>query len=1116
VCWFGFGCVISRLKTFLPVRFSRILFHRLLFCLGGLLAVPGRATPVDFNLPAQPLASALLLFAQQARVEVLYSYDDLKSVPSSVLVGRYEPDDALNHLLKNTGFAARRNLLGKFVVTRTTKPTGSVEGRILTQAGEPARRVTVALAALRLRTLTDETGAFVFPAVPPGTYRLVAGGTGYQLLEQPGVLVEAGQARTLGPLHLQTASEVTELEPYLVRDQDDRLLIGEGVGAAPRRAAGNLDLPRTEDNALPFTIFTREQIARSGVVQLNEFFQRELLDGDSSAPPEQNGQTDSFISGSSNLNLRGYGETETVVLVNGRRLPETITDQTGQMGAPDVNLVPLSLVQQVEVLPVSASALYSGNAVGGVINIVLSPAADGTEVRTTYTNALGGFNAPQSSVSLQHSRTLLGGALRLRLNATFTQTEPAVESEFHYQQARLAGTIGLAPRATPNVASTDGSPLFGPGSPSFTSVAPGADGTGGLAAFDGRQGVLNRSLFDTPAGLASSFNSSDYVYGREQRRMALYGSAVYDVRPWLQLGIDATYASTVVHRGYDLFESDLTLPAGSPFNPFHQPVHIVLNEIASRLGPDYSEAQLESYAVVASALLKLPAGWQVTLDGQYANNVARYRGLLDPDPGRWQEAVDAGQYNPLRDPQVFGAPDVFYDRVLVYYGGPGRFVTMGDYDTFQGTARVTHEGLELPTGKGTVNGGVDYGVNRLAPYTEERRFADGTPAADIVRWSGRTLERMSVFGELQAPLVPAARLPRPLKTVELDLAARYTVSTQSNETNLAPTFGLKMDFTGGFSFRGSYTTSNRFPTPIMSRPLAEGSGGGSPGVPAQIFDPLRRERYEVETRTVINPNIRPEAAATQTAGLIWRHGKTHRFRASLDFADTTKTNEIKAPEPQAFVNNESSFPDRVLRTTPPPGPPPTPDRITTVLTGTLNAARRHSQNWSAALDYSWNEVLGGTLELRGRWVWYQRYDHQLFATSPVVDELNEPDGFAPGLLRHRLSFGTAWSNPRYGFGIDAHYLSERILPRIEWPAQGSDHIKPYWQFDAFAQADLTPWLPGRHDGSRDKFRLTAQLRVNNLSNFEFPKYVNDASGAGVQPYGDWRGRTFSFSLTASF
>ena len=44
--------------------------------------------------------------------------------------------------------------------------------------------------------------------------------------------------------------------------------------------------------------------------------------------------------------------------------------------------------------------------------------------------------------------------------------------------------------------------------------------------------------------------------------------------------------------------------------------------------------------------------------------------------------------------------------------------------------------------------------------------------------------------------------------------------------------------------------------------------------------------------------------------------------------------------------------------------------------------------------------------------------------------------------------------------------------------------------------------------------LRAQARVNNLFESAFPLYANSASG--VQPYGDWRSRTYSLSLTASF
>jgi hypothetical protein len=42
------------------------------------------------------------------------------------------------------------------------------------------------------------------------------------------------------------------------------------------------------------------------------------------------------------------------------------------------------------------------------------------------------------------------------------------------------------------------------------------------------------------------------------------------------------------------------------------------------------------------------------------------------------------------------------------------------------------------------------------------------------------------------------------------------------------------------------------------------------------------------------------------------------------------------------------------------------------------------------------------------------------------------------------------------------------------------------------------------------------VRINNVMNARFPRDVDDASGAGVQPYGDWRGRVYSLSATFGF
>lgn len=1074
------------------------------------------AAPVRFDLPAQSAADALLAFSNQARTEVLFSFDELQRARSTAVHGALEPEEALARLLSGTGFAARRNRAGKFVAMRISPPAGAIRGRLLTRDEQPARGIQIVIPGTAHQAVTDRTGTFLLPGLPATTYRLRTAPEGYRPIEFNSVPVESDQVTVLPPQVLEPAESPTLLEPYLVEGQSTRRESLNRAELGHRVAIGNLDLPRTENDALPYRIFKRERIARSGVVDLNQFLQRELLDSDATTRPlDQSGNRSSFLAGSTNLNLRGFGADATIILVNGRRLPESPATESGYLGTPDVNFIPLSLVEQIEVLPVSASALYTGNPVGGVINIVLRPDLNATEITTTYTNAMGGYDAPQGSVSLMHGRSFHDDRVRVRFNASLARTEPATEAELGFRRANLqtpAESGAPLYRATPNVRSQDLSPLFGPGTPAFTSVAPGADGSGGLAAFAGRQGVRSLALFDSAGGLAVAPDSLDQPYGRRQTRASYFGSVLWDIFPRLQAGVDAVYTRTIVNRGYDIVSGDLALAADSPFNPFGRDVFVSLNETATALGERYSEARLELFSAVGGVLVRLPGDWSVSGDAQYTRNVARYRGLAGVDADRWQELVDTGLYNPLRDTQVHAPPAAFYDHALRYYGYKDRFIKVGDYTTIDTAARVTNQSLPLPTGLSSFTAGADYRMTTLADYTEAAHFADGTLSGQSVLWRGRTLERISAFGELQAPLLPAARLPRWLRLIEAEFAVRYVASDLSRETNVAPTVGLKADFTSGWSGRVSFTTANRYPTSAMSRPIQSGSGGG-PGVNyAYIYDPVRNENYNIETEDDPNPAIVTEAAVTQTAGVIYQRGGRHRLRAALDFVDTRKTNELIYLEPQMVINLDHLFPGRITRASPAPGDPQAVGPITSLVTGLVNSSWRHSQNWTAALDYAWNECRGGTFELHGRLVYFQRYQRQVLADSAVVDQFAAPDGTAAGLMRWRANFGAAWSNRHWGFGIDGQYYHRRLLPAIEWTSQGSRHIAGTTQYDVFVEGDLSrlhPWFGWRGG-------LRGQVRVNNVFATPFPRYANDASGAGVQPYGDWRGRTLSVSLSASF
>jgi len=1082
------------------------------------------AEPVDFNLPAQSADGALMAFCKQARVELLFSFDELHRTRSTAVQGRLEPEEALNRLLKGTGYAAVKNAKGKFVVVQLVQK-GSIRGSLLTPDGSAAERIRVTVPSIGLAAATDKLGCFEFPSMPPGTYALEAEGSGFQPMEIDDVRVTSGRAVLLEALTMQTLSIPAKLAPFVVEAKSVRTgpLSDEDAPPIPRTAVGDLDQPRSENDALDYSIFTRDQISRSGVVNLNEFLQREILDSSATLPPEQNGTAQSFTSDSRNLALRGYGADATIILVDGRRLPEVVTAlpanlTTGPVAPQsDVNVIPMNLIERVEVLPVSASAIYSGSPIGGVINIVLRPNVNTTELTTTYTNALADFDASQSSMSLLHGETLLGGALHVRLNATFTTITPPTESELGYIRASLLENPepeNQLFRATPNVSSASLAPLFGPGTPSFTSVAPGSNGTGGLAAFSGRQGVQELSLYEPPGGgLADSINALDFPYGRKERSESVFGSVTYDAFPWLQVGLDATASRTVNNSGYSVFNGSLDVPAASPFNPFGQDVNVTLNETAPSLGEAYNEAHIDYYSAVLGLLVRGPAEWEASLDAQYGLSVTRYRGIEGVDNARWQQLVDEGTYNPLRDTQVYGPPKEFYDQAVVFYGSEGSFVTLGDYDTFDSSLRISNSAMALPTGIGSITVGGDYRYARLESYVDLLRYGDGSLATLPTTWVGRSLQRLSGFGELKAPLVPSRWLPSWIKSVEADLAARYTTSDIAKEANLAPTGAVKVDFAGGLSARASFATSNTFPPPVFSRGYSEGISTTGTGVvvSTKVFDPRRGEEQEtVQASDAFNPNLVPEAAVTQAAGIIYQTGVVHQFRASVDFVNTVTSGEIVYLQAPQVVDLESVFPQRVSRAQASPGDPFGVGPITSVLTGNFNLAWRHSYEWSASLDYAWNKCMGGSLEAYCRWIYFPRYDLENFPGTSPVDELRAPDGNVSGLLPMRTNFGAGWSNRVYGFGMDGHYYSAQILPVVEQAVQGSDRIDPYWQLDAYLQGDIGRWIPWKSP----HYGLKGQLRVDNVFGARPPRYADDPTG--VQSYTDWRGRVYSLSVTMTF
>ena len=103
--------------------------------------------------------------------------------------------------------------------------------------------------------------------------------------------------------------------------------------------------------------------------------------------------------GANTLGLRGFGPTRSLILLNGRRMAPSGT--RGAVGAADLNTLPSSIVDRIEVLKDGASSIYGSDAVAGVVNIITKTNLTGVtaNLNQTATEQAGGGNTTNFSLA---------------------------------------------------------------------------------------------------------------------------------------------------------------------------------------------------------------------------------------------------------------------------------------------------------------------------------------------------------------------------------------------------------------------------------------------------------------------------------------------------------------------------------------------------------------------------------------------------------------------------------------------------------------------------------------------------------------------------------------------
>jgi iron complex outermembrane receptor protein len=184
----------------------------------------------------------------------------------------------------------------------------------------------------------------------------------------------------------------------------------------------NMDIPRGINDVQAYYIIGQEEIENSGKTDLDDVLRDSLTQN---TVVETNAQIDpsglsNQLGSTSSINLRGLGAAQTLILINGMR-----TSNFANRGAtfqPDVNGIPLAAVDRVEVLPGSASAIYGGSAVGGVVNVILKRNYSGGQISTTYQNTFD-TDAPIRTVSAIYGFSL-GRRTHVTISGSYSDGKP--------------------------------------------------------------------------------------------------------------------------------------------------------------------------------------------------------------------------------------------------------------------------------------------------------------------------------------------------------------------------------------------------------------------------------------------------------------------------------------------------------------------------------------------------------------------------------------------------------------------------------------------------------------------------------------------------------------------
>ena len=621
----------------------------------------------------------------------------------------------------------------------------------------------------------------------------------------------------------------------------------------------------------------------------------------------------SFANGSSAVSMRGLGKVATLVLVNGRRIAQYALADTAQQNFTNIDAIPASAIERIEILKDGASAIYGSDAIAGVVNIILRKNFEGAKISANYREADGFRDMRNRSVSgIAGYGDIDRDGFNTYINYEFYKSDG-------YTTGELASHYPDWHRLTPGRSTWDAKSAYSPTGNYFLSstnivAAPGcpADAVD-LADRQCKWDSLPTDGATTDSKRWALASNTHFRIGREID--ANFELTAAGATTDYKLSAFATPSTSSSSIWYDMLGGRTVgpfsypkLPVGHASNPYAVPVEYRARLMDTGDGFNFNRTTSQQYRAMLTLAGEFKGfDWKSAIGHMKSSADKDFRGTSAQG---YTDAIVNGTYR-------FGERN---DPALLESMFPLRNAYGKAKITFV-DATVSGEVAQLPAGPVLLAVGTDI---RRESY--EMKSSDNVLRGELVSAFGLqvkdTVDHYAVFTEATIPVV---------KRVELTAAVRGD-KTSNSDAHFSPKAGLRINATdslllratasGGFRApniiesgnglgRGSYSTGvqdyRRCPIANALNALVQGAANATTSDKA-LANTYRNADCSGMLPAFVssNPDLKPETSRTVTGGFVYEPVKN--WTMAIDYYHIERKDQIGTRVLADILRGEAGLP----------------------------------------------------------------------------------------------------------------------------------------------------------------------------------------------------------------